>query len=110
MAEKASGRLKLAGNMKANACPLLQIANHAEEIFSLGVAPRAKHADQAFGRRACRCTELLETDGRLDVIAQDRLAGFHIAAEHRINALAQKRLSKYLVVLDVLLHKISERF
>src|SRR5438876_872097 len=65
MAEKASGRLKLAGNMKANACPLLQIADHAEEILGLRVPPRAKHADEAFGRRARRCTELLETDGGL---------------------------------------------
>jgi hypothetical protein len=41
----------------------------------LRIAARAEHADEAFRRRAGRFAELLETDRRLDVVAQDRLAG-----------------------------------
>jgi 5-methyltetrahydropteroyltriglutamate--homocysteine methyltransferase len=90
-------------DMQADTRALLQIADHAEEVLCLRIAARPKHADQAFGRRAGRFAELLETDSRLDVITQDRLARLHIAAQHGIDALAQKRLGKFLVALDLAL-------
>jgi hypothetical protein len=38
------------------------------------------------------------------------LAGFHVAGQHRLDALAQKRLRKFRVALDVLLHQFLEAF
>ena len=47
-----------------------------------------------FGRRAGRLAELLEADRRLDVVAQDRLAGVDIAGEHGVDAFAQQRFAE----------------
>jgi hypothetical protein len=44
--------------------------------------PYAKHADEAPGRGSGRLAEFLEPDRRLDVVAQDRLTGIDIAAQH----------------------------
>src|SRR5882757_10050730 len=96
--------------MQAEARALLQVADHAEEVPGLRIAARSEHADQALGRRAGRFAELFETDGRLDVIAQDRLAGLDIAAQHRIDALAKEGLGKFLVSLDPTLHEVLEAF
>ena len=63
--------------MQPHAGPLLQIADHAEEVLRLRIAARAEHANQALWRRA----ELFEADRRLDVVAQDRLAGVDVAGQ-----------------------------
>ena len=94
--------------MQAHAGTFLQVANHTEQVSCLRVAARAEHADQALGRRAGCPAKLLEADRRLDVIAQDRLSGVHVAAEHRIDPFAQKCLCKFLVGLDVPLHEVLE--
>ena len=65
--------------MQFEAGLLLQVADDAEEIACLRIAARAEHADKAFRRRAGRRAELLKTDRRFDVVAQDRLAGIDIA-------------------------------
>jgi hypothetical protein len=87
---------------------LLQVADDGEEIFRLRIAARAEHADQALGRRAGRLGELFEADGRLDGVAQQRLSGLDIAAQHGVDAFAQKRLGEFLVGLDVMLHQVVE--
>ncbi len=87
---------------------LLQIADDGEEIFRLRIAARAEHADQALGGRAGRLGELFEADGRLDGVAQQRLSGLDIAAQHGVDALAQQRLREFRVGLDVMLHKVLE--
>ena len=92
------------------ACLLLQIADHMEKVLSLRVATRTKHADQALRWRAGCCPELFKADCRLDVVAQDRLAGLHIAGEHCVDALTQKRLREFPVALDVRLHQPLEAF
>src|SRR6266700_4367837 len=93
---------------KMHARTLLQITDHAEQIFGLRVAARPKHADQAFRRCAGRGPELLEADRCLDVVAQDRLAGIHVARKQGVDALAQERLRKFYVTLDVVLHQFLE--
>src|SRR5438128_544145 len=55
-----------------------------------------------------RSTQLLEADGRLDVVPEDRLSGLHVAAQHRVDAFTQKRLCEFLVALDVALHQFLE--
>ena len=66
--------------MQLQAGLLLQVAEHAEEISGLRVAARPEHADQALRLRAGRLAQFLEADRRLDVVAQDRLAGVDVAA------------------------------
>ena len=73
---------------------LLQIADDAEEVARLRIAARAEHADQALGGRVGRLAELFEADGRLDVVAQDRLAGVDVAGQHRVDAFAQQRFAR----------------
>src|SRR5262249_11639325 len=90
-----------ARRVKPHASPLLQITDHVEQILGLGIPARAEHPDQALGRGACRRPELLKSDGRLDVIAQDNFTGIEIPAQHRINALDQKGLGEFGVPLDV---------
>ena len=67
-------------DVKVQAGAFLQIADHAEQIFGLRIAARSEHADQAFGRRTSRSAKPFEADGRLDIIAHDRLAGVEVAA------------------------------
>jgi hypothetical protein len=62
-------------DLHLQAGPLLQIADHAEQVLRLRIPACAEHADQALRRRAGRLAELLEADRRLDVVAQDGLAG-----------------------------------
>ena len=64
--------------MELDAGLFLQVANDAEEIAGLWIAARAEHPDEALRLRAGRLAKLLEADGRLDVVAQDRLAGVDI--------------------------------
>ena len=70
--------------MQVQACLPLQAAYDGEEVSRLRVPAWAKHPDQTFGRRARSLCDPFKTHGRLDVVAQERFAGFEIAAEHRI--------------------------
>jgi hypothetical protein len=58
----------------------LQVADDAEEVAGLRIAARAEHANEALRLRAGRLAKLLEADRRLDVVAQDGLAGVDIAS------------------------------
>jgi hypothetical protein len=82
--------------------PLLQVADDAEEVTRLRIAARAEHADEALRLRAGRLTKLLEADRRLDVVAQDRLAGVDIAGEHGVDAFAQQRFAESGIACDPL--------
>ena len=95
-------------NVKLYARLLLQVADHVEQVLRLRIAARTEHADQTLRWRAGCGSELFKSDSRLDVVAQNRLSGFHIAGEHRVDALAQQRLRKLGVVLDVPLDQFPE--
>src|SRR5208283_4221605 len=77
------GSPRLRRHMQLDPRLLLQIADDAEEVAGLRIAAGAEHADQAFGGGVRRLTKLFEADRRLDVVAQDRLAGLDIAGQHR---------------------------
>ena len=68
--------------MELDAGLFLQVADDAEEVAGQRIAARAEHADEALRLRAGRLAQLLEADRRLDVVAQDRLAGVDIADEN----------------------------
>src|SRR5206468_2252261 len=55
-----------------------------------------------------RRPELLESEGGLNVIAQDRLAAIDITAQHRIDTFAQQRFGEFLVGLGLALHELLE--
>src|SRR5258708_7627675 len=94
--------------MKFQTCTLLKVTDHAEQIFSLRVSTRAEHADEALRRRAGCLAQLLEADRRLDVVAKDNLSSIDIAAQHRIDAFAKKRLREFLVRFDPGLYQFLE--
>ena len=81
----------------------------AEEVLGLRVAARTKHPDEAL--RLCNggFAELFEADRRLDVVAQDGLAGIDIAGQHRFDGFTQQALGKSRGRCHVLLHMLLER-
>jgi hypothetical protein len=69
-----------------------------------GYPAPAEQAIEALRLRAGRLAQLLEADGRLDVVAQD-LAGVDISGEHGVDAFAQQRsaergIEPHIPVLD----------
>jgi hypothetical protein len=79
--------------VQIDACALLQVTDNAEEVSRLRIAAWTKHANQALGRRAGSFPKFFEADRCLDVVAQDRLAGLDIAAQHRIDTFAPRQTS-----------------
>src|SRR5580704_18190658 len=78
-----SSRSDIDRDLQSQARNLLEVADHTKQIPGLRITARAKHADETLCRYSRRPAELLETRRRFDVVAQDRLAGIDIAAEHR---------------------------
>jgi hypothetical protein len=74
------------GDAQFDAGLLLQVADNVEEITRLRVPARAEHADQDLGLHADRAPEVLETDGRPDVVPEKSLADVNVAGEHQVNA------------------------
>src|SRR5271165_2811392 len=94
--------------MKFYARLFLQITDDAEEIARLRIAARTEHADQALSRRVSRLAELLEANRRLDVVAQDRLAGLDIARQHGVDAFAQEIFREGGIARHAALHQFLE--
>jgi len=55
-----------------------------------------------FWLRAGRLAKLPEVNRRLNVVAQDRLAGVDIAGEHGVDAFAQQRFAEGVIACDPL--------
>ena len=72
------------------------------------ISARPEHADEALGRRVGRLAQLFEADRRLDVVAQDRLAGVDVATQHRVDPFAQQRLAERRIFRDVPLYQFLE--
>src|SRR5262245_22015490 len=100
MATRSGSRA--ASDLQVHTSPFLKIAEDAKQIPRLRIATRSEHADQALGLGARGLAELLEADGGLDVVAQDRLAGVHVAGKHDFDALAQTRLAKGRILGNML--------
>jgi hypothetical protein len=82
------------GDVKLDASLFLQVADDSEEVAGLRIAARSEHADEALRLRAGRLAKLLEADGHLDVVAQDRIAGVDIASEHGFDSFAQQSFAE----------------
>jgi hypothetical protein len=86
--------------VKLDASLFLQVADDAEKVAGLRIAARSEHADEALRLRAGRLAKLLEADGRLDVVAQGRLAGVDIAGEYGVDSFAQQSFAEGGVACD----------
>src|SRR5580700_8138486 len=79
---------------ETHAFAVLQKTHHLEEIGRSRIAGRAEHPHQALGGHMRRLSEFRESDGGIDVIAEDGLAGGDVARQQAFDALAQQRLPK----------------
>jgi hypothetical protein len=94
--------------MQLEACLLLKVADHTEQISRLRIAARSEHADQTFGLRAGFGTEPFKADCRLDVVAQNGFAGIDVASEHGVDAFAQERAAEFRIACDTLARQLSK--
>ena len=85
--------------LEVDAFLFLQRGEYAGKIRGGGAALWPQHAHQALGRYLRSLFELLKSDRRVDVVAQDGLAGFKIAVNDALNGLAQKRLTEIRIAL-----------
>jgi hypothetical protein len=74
--------------LEVNAFSFLQRRENAGKIRGGGAALWPQHAHQALGRYLCALFELLESDRRVDVVAQDGLAGSEVAVDDALNGFA----------------------
>ena len=65
--------------MERDAAQLLKIADDAEEIARLRIAARANTPESGSSAAYRSPRKFLEADGRVEGVAQDRLAGVDIA-------------------------------
>ena len=78
---------------------LLEIGHDIEQVTGLRIAFRTKHAHQALRRSIHDRAKLFEPDRRVDVIAQNGLAGFHVAGKKSLDAFAKKCSTKIRIAL-----------
>ena len=71
----------------------LQVADDFEEVARLWVALRAEHTHQALRRPTRQATQLLESDGGIDVVAQYRLARVEVSDQQTLDPFTQKLLA-----------------
>jgi hypothetical protein len=86
----------------------LQVADDVKEVVRSRIAFGPEHAHEAFDRYAGGFRQRAETDCRVDVVAQNRLARFDIAYEHGVNAFLEHGLPKVCVTPGALLQSDSE--
>src|SRR5258705_7052879 len=79
---------------------LLKITENAKELLGLRITACTEHPDKSLGLGPGRFAKLFKTDGCLDIVTPDRLAGFDILAQPRIDAFTKQRFRKRLVVPD----------
>ena len=86
----------------------LEVVDDGEEVAGVGVAAAAEHAHQALGWLIDGPAQGFETDGRVDIVAQDQSPGVDVAREHALNAHAQHCLKEHGVSLHAVLHGLLE--
>lgn len=69
--------------------------DHREQVARLGVPSRPEHTDETLARFAKDPGQLLKPDGRVDVVAQHRLAGIDIIGQQAFDPFLQQSLAKF---------------
>ena len=73
---------------------LLKAANDLEEIARLRIVGWTEHAHQTLGRLRGRPTEFPKPDGRVDMVAQNRLADIHLTGKRALHTFLEQRLAE----------------
>src|SRR5579863_10130650 len=76
---------------KYSSFKFLQIGNDLEEVLRLRIALRTEHAHEYLWRAAKVGSEFDKTDRAVNVFAEYRFSGLHIASEHAADAFLQQR-------------------
>jgi hypothetical protein len=79
---------------------LLKRADDAEKVHGGRIAPWAEHAHQALRRHFGPLGERLESDGRVDVVAQNRFRGGEFALDQRLHRFLKQGLAEFRIPLD----------
>src|SRR5208337_931134 len=95
-------------DVKAHAFSLLKIGDDLEQVARLRIAGGSEHAHEAFGRAVNHFGKFNETHSRVDIVAQDGLAGAHVAGKQTLDTFAEKFLAKRGVALGTGLDRFSE--
>ena len=80
----------------------VKVADDLEQVAGLWVTLGAEHAHEALGRLVSEISKSLKTDCGIDVVAQDRFSGVHVAA----NAIL---VSAYIAVITTPIRRIAGR-
>ena len=86
-------------------CAFLEMANDRKQVPGLGITVGTEHTHQAFGRLCGQPAQLLKADGGVDVIAQYRLAGVHVAGEQAFYPLLEQFRAEGRIRLDAGLNR-----
>ena len=78
------------------------------QVVHAGVASRREHAMQAFARLGCQQRKLLETDGRIDQVAQDQPCRLGLPVEEQRGCFVQQRSSERRIALDPFDYRLLE--
>src|SRR5256885_14216301 len=73
---------------------MLQIGYNLKQIASLRVSTRTKHPHQAFRGAMRNVAQFGKSNGCVDEIAKNDLAGLHIAGKKVFDSFAEKRFPK----------------
>jgi hypothetical protein len=90
---------RLRGYAQLHAGLLLKSADNIKKVLSAWVALRGEHPMQALAGLVDRLCQTLEAHGRVDKIAQDSLAGNHIARQECVDRFGEQRLAESRVAL-----------
>ena len=78
----------------------LKTADDLEPVARKRIALRPEHAHPAVRRLVRQFAKILESDSRVDVVAQYRLSGFGVTDEQALHALLQKHLANAGIALN----------
>ena len=101
LAESDETFLSDVSNLEVNSLLLLEAAENRKQVAGLRIAVGAEHAHQALGRLGGHVAKLLKADSSVDIIAQHRLAGFHVTGEQAFNPFPKECFTEGRIGLDV---------
>ena len=79
-------RLSNCVHFKLDTLALLYAADDLEQVASVRIAGRTEHPHQALGRLVSQQAQLVEPDGRVDIVAQHGLARIDVTGEQALGA------------------------
>lgn len=91
-----------------NVCHSLQMTNDGEQAVGPRISGLGEHPHQAFRGSAYVVGQLLESDGRIDVVAQQSFSRRDVTFHHQADGLGKQRLAECRVSIDTRLDCLFE--